>query len=160
MAGNHCCLFDKVFVLRRAILLYLTFLLLLGCVSLKIEIPQEPDGIVEYVSQVKKIAPEPDFSREIKSETILRSDERIYVIIKVLNLETRSTLRWYWFDPANRLVKTSEEMVVNQEKKFLEYFVAWDSLGNSHFKSKDGTWTVVVRLDGNYLTEKTFAIKK
>lgn len=159
MAGNRCCPFDPGPVVSRTIIGTLVFLFLISCVSLKIEIPMEPDGIIVYVSPVKAIGTEPDFSAEIKSENILKSDERVYVIIKVLNLETRSTLQWFWFDPAKRLVKTGDVMIVNEDKKFLEYFVAYDSLGNQYFKSKPGNWTVMVRLDSHYLTSKKFFIK-
>lgn len=142
----------------KSFIFFILIFLLVSCISLKIEIPDEPDGIVEYISNVKTIDRDSNFTKKIKNEKIFFTDSRVYVVIKVLNVGKRTTIKWKWFNPEKELVKSSEPVAINEGDRYLEYFVAWDSLENEIFKGKKGKWTVVVTLDDSFLILKEFTV--
>lgn len=127
-------------------------------VSLKVELPDDPDVFVEYISIVKHLDRDSDFTKKIENEKVLNTDPEIFAVIKVFNISKKIDLKWKWFDPEKKLVRVSEPVAVNRKNGFLEYFVAWDSLDNELFAGKKGEWTVAVIVDDEYLTCCSFSV--
>ena len=133
-------------------------LMMLSCVSLKIELPDEPDGIVDYISIVKEIDRDFDFSKRVKSDKISCTDSKVFAVIKVFGVSKKIYVKWRWFNPHKTLVKISKPIIVNQKNKYLEYFVAWDSMDNKYFKGKKGEWSVAVIINNRFVKGQSFSI--
>jgi len=129
-----------------------------SCVSFKIAIPDEPELVVDYTAILKEIDKTKDFTVKIESEAIQASDRAVFALIKVLTVSKPAVVQWSWYDPQGNLAKKSQTIEVNAQKKYLEYFVAWDVMLNSHFKDLKGKWTVAITVNGLYLTKIEFQV--
>ena len=93
-----------------------------------------------------------------KTKMIRSSDNNIYAIIKIHHIEKTARIRWAWYGPDKKIVKRSEYTDVNRGKKFLEYFLIWNSLDKRFFKNKKGGWSVAVIVNGRLFATKNFNI--
>lgn len=145
----------------RHVYYVLLFPLLFGaCISITLQLPEEPDCMVDYYAVCRQLGEDKDYETEIVSETIQSNDETVYAIIKVLNLSKTVRLNWHWFSPEKKRVKISKPLLVNKSNKFLQYFAAWDSLPNRYFKDQPGTWTVAVTCDDAFFYQFSFEIRE
>lgn len=142
------------------IFLSLLLFIQLGCIKLNINIPSEPDLILDYISIVKTVNENYNFVKPVKDDFISIKDNRIYAVIKVRNLGVKLDLVWMWYNPSKKLVKSSEKISVNIKKKYLEYFIGWDSLENDFLKKNIGEWTVIVRSNNILIGKKNFKVNK
>lgn len=130
-----------------------------SCITLKLEIPEEPDEIIDFIVILNSVDESPDFSKSLKDNKVSTKDEKIYSLIKVLNISSKRSLIWFWYDPDKKLVKRSYSSLINKDGKYLEYFIAWDDISNDLFSKKKGKWNVVIKLNGKFLGRKEFVIK-
>lgn len=137
---------------------WLMILIISGCVRLKVELPPDPEVVVEYMAVKKSVHGIDDFTLKLTDDRIRVSDPKVYVIAKVNDVGDPKQIQWKWFGPDGEIARRSDPQGVNQEAGYLSYFIAWDSMDNESFRKKPGKWTVVVTVDSHYLTRKTFAI--
>lgn|GEM_PF-4211677 len=131
-----------------------------GCVSITVHFPEDPEVIVDY-STIRKAIPDQDsFEKEIPRESIHTNDPSLYAIVKVVNCSQPLSLQWYWYNPENKLKKKSKPLDVNQTKKYLQYFAAWDSLQQHYFLDSPGKWKIVIFRDGRFFYQFTVDIIK
>ena len=130
------------------------------CVSLRIEIPEDPEGIIGYIAVVKSLKEGFHSEKEIENEDISTRDKFIYTIVKIKNVSFPHKIQWKWYGPKNNLVKDSKEVEVNKGKKYLEYFAAYDRISNDLFKGGPGKWTVVILIDTKFFSKTSFFIKE
>ena len=143
----------------RACVVLLAVVVLSSCLSFKITIPDEPEVTVEYVAIVKTVDKAGDYTKAIANDIIHAGDPAAYALIKVLRLAHPLLLQWHWYNPQGQLQLESKTVEVNAGKKYLEFFVAWDSLPGSYFTSQKGNWLVVVTADGRFLAKSEFTIQ-
>ena len=131
----------------------------ISCISLKIELPRDPLLMLGYMSVLIEVDQEADFSKIIPDQEISTSCDKAILLIKVFSIEKQRKIVWKWFDPKGKLVKKSEGVLVNKENKYLEYFIAWNSIENREFQLKTGDWQVVISIDDQFFAKKMFKIK-
>ena len=141
-------------------LVFVAICLLAACVNLKIEIPQDPLFTLEYEAILTEVNQAADFSKKIADQVINTKSPKVTYLIKVQSIEKKRKLVWRWYNPKEELVFQSEPILVNQNTKFLEFFIAWNSLENTKFKNNPGEWKVVVFFDGAFFHQRRFDIKK
>lgn len=146
--------------MRKVFFLFLCPLFFASCVSITMNLPEEPDRMVDYYAVCRELGDDKDYETEINSDTIMTNDETVYAIIKVLNLSKTASLNWHWFNPGKKLIKISKPLQVNKNNKFLQYFAAWDSLPNRYFRDQPGIWTVVVTCDDSFFYQFSFEIRE
>lgn len=144
--------------MRKIFRLSLILLLAPGCVSFNARVPDEPVIVVDYLAIVRSVDREAHYENRLASEAIRAGDPAVYSLVKVVNVSSPLRLRWNWYNPEKKLVKQSKEIEVNNRKKFLEYFVAWDILPRPLFAGSKGKWMVVVTADGAFLCRAEFDI--
>ena len=142
----------------KVLLLFLIIFNLSACLSLKIEVPEDPEAVVEYCLILKDI--NRDFSGTFKltDDSISSAFESVYAVVKVKSVEQRHRIQWRWYGPGNKVRRESPDVSVNSDQKYLEYFVAWDRMSRDFFKEHCGRWTVVISLDDRFLIRKEFDI--
>jgi hypothetical protein len=144
---------------RCRLLLAVTLLSCLPCCfSFRVTVPLDPECVIGSLAIVHSEPAEMDFEKPISDEPITATDERVYTLIKVLQVSKPLTLQWNWYSPDNQLVRQSKTVEINAKGKYLAYFVAWDTLPRSNYSEKKGNWTVVITADGGFLARKDFLV--
>jgi hypothetical protein len=129
-----------------------------GCFSFRITVPEDPECMVGALAVVRSEPGTMDFEKPILDEAVAASDERIYLLVKVLQVNKPLTLQWNWYSPDNELARQSRTVEINSKGKYLAYFVAWDTLAKAFYSEKKGNWTVMITADGAFLARKDFAL--
>ncbi len=143
----------------RACVGLLAVVVLSACLSFKINIPDEPEATVDYLAIVKAVDKDGNYNKAIGNDIIHANDPAAYALIKVLRLNRPLLLQWHWYNPQGQLLLESKAIEVNANKKYLEFFVAWDSLPGSYFTNQKGKWLVVITADGTFLAKGEFTIQ-
>lgn len=140
-------------------LLAIGFLLCLtSCFSFRVTVPLEPECVVGSLAIVHSEPAAMDFEKPISDEAVTASDPAVYSLIKVLQVSKPLKLQWHWYSPDNQLIRRSKTVEINAKSKYLAYFAAWDELSQSYYSEKKGGWTVVITVDGNFLSKKEFTV--
>lgn len=142
----------------RVLLLLLVPLGLFSCFSFRIELPLDPECIIDTLVIVKAIPAKADLENKIVAEPVATTDANIYALIKVLQLTKPLKLQWLWYSPDNKLLRQSKSVEINAKSKYLSYFVAWDGLPQTFYAEKKGRWTVLITADDAYLAKTEFDI--
>jgi len=142
-------------------ILWLVALALAGtnCLSFKVTIPDDPFYRLEYAVILRQVDRNSDFSKPIANDEISTKDKTAFALIKVCGIDRPLKAQWFWYDPTGKLTKRSKSVDINVKNKYLEYFVAWDSLAAAQFADHEGQWTVIVRSDNLILAKIQFVIK-
>jgi len=143
----------------RVLLLAAIALGAISCFSFKVEVPLEPECVIDTLVIVKTIPEKEDLEGKIHAEAVACSDPKIYALIKVLQVSKPIKLQWNWYSPENKLLRQSKVVEINAKEKYLSYFAAWDVLPQSDYADKKGRWTVVITADGSFLDKAEFEIK-
>lgn len=130
----------------------------LSCFSFRVTVPLEPECVVSNLAIIHSEPATLDFEKPINDDKATTSDPALYSLIKVLQVSKPLKLQWHWYSPDNRLVRRSKSVVINAKGKYLAYFAAWDTLAQSYYAEKKGGWTVVITVDGNFLSKKEFSV--
>jgi len=137
-------------------------LLLLSCLpccfSFRISVPLDPECVIGTLVVVHSEPAAMDFEKPISDEPVASTDERIYILVKVLQVSKPLTLQWNWYSPDNQLARQSKIVAINAKGKYLAYFVAWDTLARANYSGKKGNWIVVITADGAFLARKDFLV--
>ena len=131
---------------------------LISCFSFPLEIPLDPECVIDTLVIVKAIPEKTAMEEKIAAETVTAGDPNLYALIKVLQVSKAMTLQWHWYSPDNTLQRRSKTVEINANGKYLSYFVAWDSLPQSYYADKKGLWTVLITADGSFLAKGEFKI--
>jgi len=140
--------------------LFLTGLLccVTSCFSFRVIVPLDPECEVGSLAIVHSEPAAMDFEKPIGDEPVAAGDPAVYALIKVLQVSKPLKLQWHWYSPDNQLIRRSKTVEINARSKYLAYFAAWDMLSQSYYSDKKGAWTVVITLDGNFLSKKEFFV--
>ncbi|MCJ7524095.1 MAG: hypothetical protein MUP71_02605 [Candidatus Aminicenantes bacterium] len=130
----------------------------LSCFSFRVTVPPDPECIVSTLAIVHTEPATMDFENLINDEPVTTSAPAVYSLIKVLQVSKPLKLQWHWYSPDNKLIRRSKTVEINAKGKYLAYFAAWDTLSQSYYSEKKGDWTVVITVDGNFLTKKEFSV--
>jgi hypothetical protein len=142
----------------RILLLPALALGLLSCFSFRVEIPLDPECVIDTLVIVKAIPEKAALEEKIVAEPAAASDPNLYALIKVLQVSKPLKLQWHWYAPDNKLLKESKQVEINAKGKYLSYFVAWDVLPQSYYAEKKGRWNVVITADGSFLAKTEFDV--
>ncbi len=142
----------KVFVFLISIVL------INSCINLKILLPEDPGWGIEFFVVSNNLDPENNYDKIAKNIRIKSTDEYIYSIVKILNIEKKVKISWFWYGPDKKIIKKSSDTEVNSNSDFLEYFVIWDSIEKSYYQERKGNWSVIVMANGEFLSYKSFVI--
>jgi hypothetical protein len=144
---------------RIQVLVLLTISLgMFSCFSFRIEVPLDPECVIDTLVIVKAIPAKADLENKIAAEPVATTDANIYALIKVLQVSKPLKLQWHWYAPDNKLLRKSKIAEINAKGKYLSYFVAWDALPQNYYSEKKGRWTVLITADGSYLAKTEFEI--
>ncbi len=128
-----------------------------NCINLKIDIPEDPGWGIDFFFVSNELDPDKNFINP-EMKTIYSTDNHIYSVAKILNIDETVKIRWVWYGPDNEVVKRSVETIVNKNAGFLEYFIVWDSMGRKYFEKKKGKWVVAILVNGKFFSKKDFQI--
>jgi hypothetical protein len=131
---------------------------LFSCFSFRVEVPLDPECVIDTLVIVKAIPAKAELENKIAAEPVATTDEKIYALIKVLQVSKPLKLQWHWYSPDNKLLRKSKIAEINAKSKYLSYFVAWDVLAQTYYAEKKGRWTVVITADGSFLAKTEFDI--
>jgi hypothetical protein len=129
-----------------------------GCFSFRITVPPDPECVVGAMAIVRSEPGSRNFEEPISDEPVVAADPSIYSLVKVLQVSKPLTLQWLWYSPDNQLVRRSKTVEINAKGRYLAFFAAWDTLPRPYYSEKKGNWTVVITVDGSFLTRKEFAV--
>jgi len=144
--------------LIRVPLLLLLVLGMFSCFSFRVEVPLDPECVIDTLVIVKTIPAKEAMENKIVAEPVASTDATIYALIKVLQLSKPLKLQWHWYTPDNQLLRKSKIAEINAKSKYLSYFVAWDVLPQTCYADKKGRWTVLITADDAYLAKTEFDI--
>jgi len=142
----------------RVLLLLATALGSFSCFSFRVEVPLDPECVIDTLVIVKAIPEKTALEEKIVAEPAMASDANLYALIKVLQVSKPLKLQWRWYSPDNKLLKESKSVEINAKGKYLSYFVAWDVLPQTYYAEKKGRWTVVITADGSFLAKTEFDV--
>ena len=130
-----------------------------GCISLKISPILPPENLVESIQLCKKIDDSGDLliPVDIQSE-FTPKDDHIICFIRLIDIATKIQLRWKWYSPAEKLVRDTGDVIVNQEEKYLEVVTAYDMFKINPEHNIEGKWTVVVLMNNKFTAKKSFKL--
>ena len=131
---------------------------LFSCFSFRVEVPLDPECVIDTLVIVKAIPEKTDLENKITAEKVATTDPNIYALIKVLQVSKPLNLQWHWYAPDNKLLRKSKIAGINAKGKYLSYFAAWDVLPQTYYAEKKGRWTVLITADGSYLAKTEFEI--
>ena len=142
----------------RILALLASALGLFSCFSFRVEIPLDPECVIDTLVIVKAIPEKAALEEKITADPVSASDPNLYALIKVLQVSKPLKLQWHWYAPDNKLLRQSKSVEINAKGKYLSYFVAWDALPQSYYAEKKGRWTVLITADGFFLAKTEFEI--
>jgi hypothetical protein len=68
-------------------------------------------------------------------------------------------LRWKWYSPEEKLVRVSDELVLNPGSKYIETATAYDVLDLTRIKGKEEElWTVTFFINDDFVCKKIFPV--
>lgn len=143
----------------RILLLPAMALGLFACFSFRIEMPLDPECVIDTLVIVKTIPEKEALEGKIAAEAVATTDPNLYALIKVLQVSKPLKLQWHWYTPDNTLLRKSKIAEINVKGKYLSYFVAWDALPQTCYVEKKGRWTVLITVDGAFLAKTEFEIR-
>ena len=129
-----------------------------SCFSFRIEVPLDPECVIDTLVIVKAIPEKAALEEKITAEPAAATDPNLYALIKVLQVSKPLKLQWHWYTPDNKLLRKSKSIEINAKGKYLSYFVAWDILPQAYYSGKKGHWTVLITADGSFLAKTEFEI--
>ncbi len=143
----------------RFLLLPVLMLGLFSCFSFRVEVPLDPECVIDTLVIVKAIPDKNALEEKIVAEAAATTDANLYALIKVLQVSKPLKLQWHWYSPENKLMRRSKTVEINAKDKYLSYFAAWDAMPQSYYADKKGRWTVLITADGAFLAKTEFEIK-
>ncbi len=139
----------------------LTLILLGSCISMKMKYLLPSENIIEGIYLCKKIDESAELLKplEIQSE-FTSEDDCVICFIWLNNIYEKIALRWKWYSPEGNMVKDTGNIIVNQERKFLEAVTAYDMFKIIHEDNIEGRWVVAIFIDDKFIGRKTFQLRK
>ncbi len=134
------------------------FLLLTGCFSFRVTVPDDPECVVGAMAVIRGEPGSVNFDEPIVDDPVTAQDASVHSLVKVLQVSKPLTLQWLWYSPDNLLARRSKAVEINARGRYLAYFAAWDTLSNSFYAEKKGKWTVVITAGGGFLARKEFTV--
>lgn len=131
---------------------------LFSCFSFRVEVPLDPECVIDTLVIVKTIPEKEALEGKIAAEPVATTDPNLYALIKVLQVSKPLKLQWHWYAPDNKLLRKSKIAEINAKGKYLSYFVAWDALPQTYYEGKKGRWTVLITADGSFLAKTEFLV--
>ena len=86
-------------------------------------------------------------------------DKTVCAVIDFKSLRGPHRLVWKWYDPAGRLARTSDPVLVGEEGYEYDRFLAWDEFPVSA-GTACGRWTVALFIDERFAGAKEYEMKE
>ena len=145
----------------NVIILLVSFFFITACFQLKPDKPIDlPSTVLERAVLCGKITVKEDWAdpSDEKSVFIKGQDTRIYSFLSFKNVREEHSLVWKWYDPYNRVYRSTDKIKIGKGKKHFEKYIAWDNI--FLFQEKEvGKWRVAIFLDDVLLETIEFEIK-
>ena len=133
----------------------------LACVRLAPKTDALPPAAVpnrfELCASVRRTADWADLSL-VGNVFIRDRDTTVCAVIDFKSLRGAHRLVWKWYDPAGRLARTSDPVLVGEEGYEYDRFLAWDEFPVSS-ATACGRWTVALFIDERFAGSKEYEMK-
>ena len=132
-----------------------------SCMTFKIAPPPLPENQVEAIVLCKRIGQTDAlfFPEEVQAEFFTESGP-IHCFVKLRNVSRSIRLKWKWYEPEGDLFRGTDDVIVNREEAYLEAVTAYDKIEPEGQEVFEGTWSVVVLIDGTLAGRRTFVLKR
>jgi hypothetical protein len=84
-------------------------------------------------------------------------DTAVHSFLELRDLRGRHELQWKWYDPAGRLLRSSDPVAVGEEDRTFARYIAWDRLRLDSDR-EPGMWTVAVFTDDRLAGSRNFEV--
>ncbi|MDD8024925.1 MAG: hypothetical protein PHI34_00305 [Acidobacteriota bacterium] len=78
--------------------------------------------------------------------------------LELRRVRGRHTAAWKWYEPAGLLIRASEPIVIGEEGKTFDRYIAWDRILLNESRGP-GNWTVAVFIDGMLAASRSFEVR-
>jgi hypothetical protein len=151
--------------MRKDLVSFAVFIMILlcaGCISFKIQSPPPPENELDVIQLCKNIDLSSDLLKPLDnySEFTLE-DQSVLCFVRLKKISSEVRLRWKWYSPDKKLIRDTENVVVNSDNKYLEIVTAYDELEISDELEENhkGEWTVVFTINDVLTAKKSFLVK-
>ncbi len=87
------------------------------------------------------------------------TDANVYSFLALKDLSGAHALLWKWYNPSRRLYRETEGIVVGENGKIFDRYIAWDLINVTEGK-ENGVWTIAVFMDSRLFVSKEFEIRE
>jgi hypothetical protein len=135
--------------------------LLWSCISIRTKHPLASENTVEDIYLCKKIDESGELLEPLEIQSEFTSEDNCVIcFIGLKNIYEKIALRWKWYSPEAKMVRDTGNIIVNQDRKFLEAVTAYDKFKIIHEDNIEGQWIVAIFIDDKFIGRETFQIKK
>jgi len=132
-----------------------------ACLQFKPDkIPSLPSPALEKSVLCARIEEKEDWAYPIDEKVIFvkGEDKRIYSFLSFKNVKDEHLLEWKWYDPQNRVYRSSKRIKIGKKGQYFKKYIAWDSI--FLFEEKEaGKWRTAIFLDGRLSDTVEFEIR-
>jgi hypothetical protein len=151
--------------MKKISLFLLTLLALLvflnACLQFKSDkIPSFPSPALEKSVMCERVDVKDDWAHPTDEKVIFvkGEDKRIHSFLSFRNVKDEHVLEWKWYDPQNRVYRSSKRIKIGKKGHYFEKYIAWDVI--FLFEEKEtGKWKTAIFLDGRLLDTVEFEIR-
>jgi hypothetical protein len=149
-------------MIKKALVIFsvASFLAGAGCISFKIEPRPEPEQLVETLVLCKRVLPDGVLlaPADITTDFVM-DDPDVLCFVELKNVGRAMTLKWKWYAPDGSLFKETADVSVNENESYLEAVTAYDGLDIKQEESFEGSWVVVILVNGELAGRRTFIVR-
>lgn len=140
--------------------LAIAFLLAAGCISFKVEQRYPSDNQLEQILMCTGIEKKKGvFAPVGQKDEFTMEDGKVFCYVRLKEVSASLRLRWKWYSPEEKLIRVSDELVLNPGNKYIETATAYDVLDLTRIKGQEGMlWTVTFFINGDFVCKKMFPV--
>lgn len=147
--------------LFQKLILLLSIVFTITCVSLKFDSPPEPFNQLELFFFCENVQIKGDVLEAAEEKNkFFTNTKNICSFVKITDIDRQIRLRWKWYSPDKKLFRDTQEVTANVNNKYIAVLTAFDELKVSHNPKYEGLWTVVIYFNGRLAASKTFTLSQ
>lgn len=146
---------------KAIVIFYLVAMVIVGgCISFKIEPLPDPEQLLQNFVLCKRVVPDGILLAPADiSADFVRDDLDILCFVELKNVGRTMTLKWKWYGPDGMVFKETVDVPVNETQVYLETVTAYDKLVIPQDEGFEGSWVVVLLIDGKLAGRRTFVLR-
>ena len=131
-----------------------------GCLSFKVSRVYPAYNQLEGIYLCKEIDDSGDLIKalNVKSE-FASGNNHIICLIRLKSVEKEIKLRWRWYSPEKKMVRDTDDIIVNKENIYLETVTAYDMLRFNFEGNVEGQWVIVIFINNKLVGKRFFSVK-